>query len=52
MDYKKIRISDQNSKVLAFGFTKKHQFAAKIDRNYIFLGGEAHIPNRLYIMVH
>jgi hypothetical protein len=37
--------------VLAFGSTEKLQFVAKTDGNSVFLGREAHIPDRLYIMV-
>jgi hypothetical protein len=37
--------------VLAFSFTEKCQIMAKIDRNSVFLSREAHISNRLYIMV-
>jgi hypothetical protein len=37
--------------VLAYGFTINRQFAAKTDRNSIFLGCDPHIPDRLYIMV-
>jgi hypothetical protein len=41
----------QNLKVLDYGFSESRQFAAKIDRNSVFLGYEPHIPDRLYIMV-
>jgi hypothetical protein len=51
MGFKKFQISAQNPKVLAFGFTKKRQFVAETDRNSVFLGREAHIPDWLYIMV-
>jgi hypothetical protein len=37
MGSKKFQISDQNSNGLAFGFIKKCQFAAKTNRNSIFL---------------
>jgi hypothetical protein len=39
------------SALLVFCFIGKRQFAAKTDRNSVFLGREAHIPNWLYIMV-
>jgi hypothetical protein len=41
----------QNPNVLASDFTEKHQFVAQTDQNSIFLTHEAHIKNRLYIMV-
>jgi hypothetical protein len=37
--------------VLAFSFTVKHQFVAKIDSKWIFHSHEAHITERLHIMV-
>jgi hypothetical protein len=37
--------------MLAFSFTEKYQFVAKTDRNSVFFGREAHISNRLHIMV-
>jgi hypothetical protein len=40
----------QNSKVLPFGFTEKHQFATKTDWNSIFFGCDSHILDRLYII--
>jgi hypothetical protein len=49
--FRKFQILAQNSTVLAFGFTEKCQFVIKIDRNYVFISCEAHIPDRLYIMV-
>jgi hypothetical protein len=52
MDFKKFQILDRKPKMLAFGFTKKCQFVAKTDRNYIFLRHEFHIPDQLYIMDH
>jgi hypothetical protein len=48
IDFKKF----QNAKVLAFDFTEKRQCAAKTDQNSIFLGHEANILDRLYLMVH
>jgi hypothetical protein len=51
MGFNKFQILAQNSKVLAFNFTKKRQFVAKSDRNFIFLDHEAHILDQLYIMV-
>jgi hypothetical protein len=36
----------QNPYVLAFGFTKNHQFVTKTDRNSVFLVREAHILHR------
>jgi hypothetical protein len=36
--------------VLAFGFTEKCHFVAKTDRNFIFLGRKAQIPNWLQNM--
>jgi hypothetical protein len=41
----------QNLKVLAFGFNEKRHFVAKTDRNYVFLGRDPRIPDRLYILV-
>jgi hypothetical protein len=40
-----------NLKVLAFGFTEKRQFAAKTDRNSVFLGRKADIIDRLHIVI-
>jgi hypothetical protein len=37
--------------VLAYGISENRQFAAKTDRNSIFLGRDPHIPDRLYIVV-
>jgi hypothetical protein len=37
----------QNPYVLAFGFTKNHQFVTKTDRNFVFLSADPHIPDRL-----
>jgi hypothetical protein len=51
MGFKKFQNSAQNPKLLAFGFTEKHQFAAKPDRNIIFLGREAYNLDQLYILV-
>jgi hypothetical protein len=45
------QISAQNIKELAFGFTEKHQFSAKTDRNSVFLGREAQILDRLHKMI-
>jgi hypothetical protein len=36
---------------LAYGFSENRQFAAKTDRNSIFLSRDPHISDRLYIMV-
>jgi hypothetical protein len=36
---------------LAYGFSENQQFAAKTDRNSIFLSRDPHISDRLYIMV-
>jgi hypothetical protein len=47
----KILIFTQNPYLLAYGFNKNHHFAAKTDRNYVFLGRDPHILDRLYIMV-
>jgi hypothetical protein len=41
----------QNPKGLAHSLTEKLQFAAKIDRNSVFLGRKAQILNRLQIIV-
>jgi hypothetical protein len=49
--FKKNQISAQTLKVLAFGFTVKHQFVGKPDRKSIFLDHEAYIPDQLYIIV-
>jgi hypothetical protein len=46
MDYKNCQILDQNAKVY-----QKRQFVTKTDQNYVFLDGEAHILNRLYIII-
>jgi hypothetical protein len=51
MSFEKFQILAQNSTVLAFGFIKKYQFVTKTNRNSVFIGREAHIPDRLYIMV-
>jgi hypothetical protein len=45
------KILPQNSKVLAFGCTEKCQFVIKTDRDSVFIGCDAHILHRLYIMV-
>jgi hypothetical protein len=45
--FKKNQILAQNSKGLAFGFTKKTPLCKKTDRNSVFLGRKAHIPYRL-----
>jgi hypothetical protein len=37
--------------MLVVGFTEKHQFEAETERNSVFLGCEAHILVRLYLMV-
>jgi hypothetical protein len=41
----------QNTKVLAFGFTKKYQFVVKTHQNFTSLGRETYIMDRLYITV-
>jgi hypothetical protein len=51
MSFKIFQISSQKPKVFAFDFTKKHQFLTKTDLNFVFLDSDAHIPDRLYIMV-
>jgi hypothetical protein len=43
--FKKNQFFDQNPKGLAFCFTEKRQFAAKIDRNSLSLVHKVHIPN-------
>jgi hypothetical protein len=45
MGFKKIQIFAQNRYVLAYGFTEYHKFAAKTDRNYVFLVRDPHIPD-------
>jgi hypothetical protein len=45
--FKKYQILAQNPKVLDFGFSEKRQFAAKTDRNSVFLNCEAYIPDPL-----
>jgi hypothetical protein len=37
--------------MLVVGFTEKHQFEVETERNSVFLGREAHILVRLYLMV-
>jgi hypothetical protein len=49
--FEKIHIFARNPWVLAYGFTENCQFGAKTDRNYVFLGRDPHIANRLSIMV-
>jgi hypothetical protein len=51
MDFKKNQISTQNPKVLPFSFTEKHHFTAKTNLNSVFLGHEAHILDRLYVIM-
>jgi hypothetical protein len=51
MGFEKFQIFALNPYVLAYGFTKNHHFGAKTDRNFIFLGRDSHIADRLYIMV-
>jgi hypothetical protein len=41
----------KNPKELVFGFTKKHQFTTKSNRNFAFLDRKTNILDRLYIMV-
>jgi hypothetical protein len=31
--------------VLAYGFTENSQFAAKMDKNSVFIGHDSHIPD-------
>jgi hypothetical protein len=49
MSFKKIQILSQNQKALAFVFTEKHQFAAKTDRNFVFLGRKTQITDQFVI---
>jgi hypothetical protein len=49
--FSKISNFGSDPKGLAFNFTEKRQFASKTDENFIFLGHEAHILDRLHIMV-
>jgi hypothetical protein len=51
MGFQKFQILDQNPKVLSFGFTEKHDFAAKTDWNSVFLGHKSQILDRLHVMV-
>jgi hypothetical protein len=51
MDFKKIQILAKNSKVSTFDFTKKCQFVTKTDQNSVFIGREAPILDRSYIMI-
>jgi hypothetical protein len=37
--------------MLAYGFTKNHQFGTKTDRNSVFLGPDPHNVDGLYITV-
>jgi hypothetical protein len=46
MGFKKIQMFAQNSYVLAYGFTKNHQFMTKTDLNSIFLGHDPCILDR------
>jgi hypothetical protein len=41
----------QNTKVLVFDFTEKHQFVAQTDRNSVFFGRKTQITDRLHIMI-
>jgi hypothetical protein len=45
------QISSQNPKRLTFRFTKKCQFAAKTNQNFVFLIRKAEILDQLYTMV-
>jgi hypothetical protein len=45
MGFKIIQFFARNPWLLAYGFTKNRQFAAKIDQNSIFLDGDPHIPD-------
>jgi hypothetical protein len=45
MHFKYIQILSQNPNVLAFGFTVKHKFVAKTERNSIY--HELYIPDQL-----
>jgi hypothetical protein len=46
-DFENYRVSTQNPKGLAFGFTKKHLFTGKTRQKSIFHPYEAHILSRL-----
>jgi hypothetical protein len=49
--FEKCRVSTQNPKVLAFGFTEKHMFMMKIGQKSVFHRCETHILARLDITV-
>jgi hypothetical protein len=51
MSFNKFQILAQNPKGLAFEFIEERQFVVKTNRNSVFLGRKAHIPDRLHIMV-
>jgi hypothetical protein len=51
MGFKIFQILDQNSKGVSLRFYQKWQFAARTDRNIIFLDHDSHIPHRLHIIV-
>jgi hypothetical protein len=51
MSFEKTQIFAQNPWVLAYDFTKNHQFAAKTNLNSVFLGRDPHIADQLYITV-
>jgi hypothetical protein len=51
MGFQNSKIFAQNPLVLAYGFTINSQFAAKTDKNLVFLGCGPNIPHLLYIMV-
>jgi hypothetical protein len=47
----KIQIFAQNPYVLADDFIENRRFAAKTDRNSVFVGHDPHISDQLYLMV-
>jgi histidinol phosphatase-like enzyme len=51
MGFKFFQISAQNQNGLAFGFTQKHRFATKTNRNNEFLRHKAQNLDRLRIML-
>jgi hypothetical protein len=51
MGFKKIQIWFHNPKCLAFDFTQKRYFAAKTNRNSVFLGRKVQMSDHLHIMV-
>jgi hypothetical protein len=51
MGFEKFHILARNLYVSAYGFTENCKFGAKTDRNYVFLGRDPRIANRLSTMV-